>query len=183
VPTLQTPITAECLVVPQRSEDFLARRDVGELIPDGAPDLVFVDGLHTFTAVLDDLIGVERIAGPNTVVLFHDMIPLDEPTQRPDRVHAFYTGDVWKLLPAVWDLRPDLDMVTVCTSPSGLTILTGLDPSNRVLAEQRSEILAKYGNLPFSMAPSLRGATLPDEWSAVEGRLAERGFGPATTGR
>lgn len=177
VPTLQTPIAAECLVVPQRSEDFLARHDLADVVPGGTPDLVFIDGLHTFPAVLDDLIGVERIAGPDTIVLLHDMIPLDEPTQRPDRVHAFYTGDVWKLLPALRDVRPDLDVATVLTSPSGLTIITGLDRDNRVLPERRESVLADYGHLPFAMAASTRGTTLPDDWSAVASYLVQRGFG------
>ena len=177
VPTLQTPISAECLVVPQRSEDFLARSDVALCLPSGPPDLAFIDGLHTFTAVLDDFIGVERIAGPRTVVAIHDTIPLDEPTQRPDRVHAFYTGDVWKLLPVLWDLRPDLDVTTVRTSPSGLTLVTGLDPSNRTLADRRSQILAEYGRLPFSMASTTRGATLADDWDEVRLHLSSRGFG------
>lgn len=177
VPTLQTPISAECLVVPQRSEDFFARSDLVRCFPSGPPDLAFIDGLHTFTAVLDDFIGVERIAGPRTVVAIHDTIPLDEPTQRPDRVHAFYTGDVWKLLPVLRDLRPDLDVTTVRTSPSGLTVVTGLDPSNRTLADRRSQILAEYGRLPFSMAATTRGATLPDDWVEVRRHLSSRGFG------
>ena len=184
VPTLQSPIAAECLVVPQRSEDFLARSDLGRVFADGPPDVVFIDGLHTFAAVLDDLIGVERIAGPRTVVAIHDTIPLDEPTQRPDRVHAFYTGDVWKLLPVLWDLRPDLDVATVCTSPSGLTLVTGLDPSNRALAQRRDKILSEYGRLPFSMAASVRGATLPDDWDLVRAHLQARGVvGGTGTGR
>lgn len=177
VPTLRWPIRAECTVVPQRSQDFLARPDVGSYFPAGPPDLVFIDGLHTFEAVLDDLIGVERLAGPRTVVLVHDTIPLDEPTQRPDRVHAFYTGDVWKLLPALADLRPDLDVATVLASPSGLTVVTGLDPANRVLAEHRQHVLDRYGALPFSASSGALGATLPDDGEALFDHL--RGVGLA----
>lgn len=174
VPTLQTPIAAECLVVPQRSEDFFARKDVRQTVP-GVPDLVFIDGLHTFTAALDDFIAVERLAGRHTVVAIHDTIPLDEPTQRPERVHAFYTGDVWKLLPTLWDVRPDLTVVTVRTSPSGLTLVTGLDPSNDALSRRRDQILREHGRLPFSMAASTRGSTLPDEWDAVRDHLSSTG--------
>ena len=177
VPTLQTPISAECHVLPQRSEDFFARADLKRIIPDGSPDFVFIDGLHTFAAVLDDFIGVERISSPRTVVAIHDTIPLDESTQRPERVHAFYTGDVWKLLPVLWDLRPDLSVTTVRTSPSGLTLVTGLDSSNRVLSTRRGQILTEYGRLPFSMAATVRGSTLPDQWDEVRGYLAEHGVG------
>lgn len=167
VPRLCTPVAAEVRVVPQRSSDFFARPDLDAVFAAGRPDLVFIDGLHTFAAALADLVGAERIARPDAVVVLHDTLPLDEPTQRPDRAEAFYTGDVWKLLPCLAAERPDLDVFTVATAPSGLTFVTGLDPTNTVLADRYDELVARYGTLPYDPATAPVGDVAADDWDTV----------------
>lgn len=167
VPRLCTPVAAEVHVLPQRSEEFFARDDLAELFGHGRPELIFIDGLHTFPAVLADLAGAERIARPDTVVVLHDTLPLDEPTQRPDRAEAFYTGDVWKLLPCLAAERPDLDVFTVATAPSGLTFVTGLDAANPALTERHAELVATYGSLPYDPDTAPVGDIGADDWDTV----------------
>lgn len=167
VPRLCTPVSAEVRVVPQRSSDFFARSDLAAVFTSGRPDLVFIDGLHTFAAALADLIGAESVSGPGTVVVLHDTLPLDEPTQRPDRAEAFYTGDVWKLLPCLAAERPDLDVFTVATAPSGLTFVTGLDASSTVLASRYDELVATYGSLPYDPTTAPAGDIAADDWDTV----------------
>lgn len=173
VPTLCHPLAAECHVYPQTSESFFARTDLATVLGGRAPDLVFIDGLHTFPAVLGDLVGVESIAGPETVVVLHDTIPLDEPTQRPDRAHEFYTGDVWKLLPLLADTRPDLDWFTIATPPSGLTVVTGLDRGSTVLSDRFDDLVDRYDALPFDPGATPVGDVVPNEWDAIAARLGQ----------
>ena len=64
---------------------------------------------------------------PDSIILIHDTLPLDEVTQRPEREKGFYTGDVWKIVPCLRALRPDLEVFTIATPSSGLTVVAGLD--------------------------------------------------------
>ncbi|MBK5224849.1 MAG: class I SAM-dependent methyltransferase [Acidimicrobiia bacterium] len=171
VPRLHSPVAIECHIYPQRSEDFFARPDLDTLFTAGPPDLVFIDGLHTFPAVLGDLAGAEAISRADTIIVLHDTIPLDEPTQRPDQQHAFYTGDVWKLLPCLAEVRPDLQVFTVLAPPSGLTFIAGLDPTSTVLTDRHDELVERFGSLPFDPDAVLYGELVPNDWPTVRARL------------
>ena len=71
-------------VVPTTSKDFFAYHDVMGLLG-GLVDLAFVDGLHHFEVALADVLAIERYAHPGTVVLVHDVVPIDAPTSTRDR--------------------------------------------------------------------------------------------------
>ena len=143
------------------SDEFFARYDLTELL-DGPVALAFIDGLHLFEQVLADFIGLEAHAAPNTVVLLHDCIPLDEETASRERTTDFYSGDVWKATMAINDHRPDLDMVIVPTLPTGLCIVRGLDRRSRALADALPEIVAEYRDLGF------------DHYTAHQAEMPER---------
>ena len=49
-------------------------------------------------------------------------------------------------------LRPDLRLTTLPTAPTGLTVITGLDPSSRVLDTRRALIHQVYARLPSAHA-------------------------------
>ena len=57
-------------------------------------------------------------------------------------------------MPCLRALRPDLRIVTLPTAPSGLTVVTGLDPSNTLLSERRTAIRESYAGLPPDAALS-----------------------------
>jgi len=132
----------------QTSADFFAGvpADSG-LTPDGF-DLAFIDGDHRFETVLDDFIAIERHAAPGTVVLLHDTLPLTAATAARERRTGFYTGDGWKIVPCLRSLRPDLQIITIPTAPTGLTVITGLDPQNTVLPDRKPLIRQTYAALP-----------------------------------
>lgn len=117
-------------------------------------DLAFIDGDHRFESVLDDFIALERYANPGALVLLHDTLPLTETTSGGSRHTGFYSGDAWKIVPCLRALRPELRLTTLPTAPTGLTLVTGLDRSSRVLETRRTLIHAAYGRLPSAYAVS-----------------------------
>jgi tetratricopeptide (TPR) repeat protein len=114
-------------------------------------DLAFIDGLHRFEQVLRDFINVERHCTPDSVVVFHDTLPLVAVAAEREAIAPFWCGDVWKIVPCLEHYRPDLRIVTIPTAPSGLTIVTGLDPASIVLAERFDEAVARFASAPYAM--------------------------------
>ena len=90
VPQVGDEIRSTAEIFEETSGEFFEKRDVRDLLG-GAPSMVFIDGLHEFPTALADFASVEEISGPETVVVLHDMLPLDEATQtrrtRPQLLH------------------------------------------------------------------------------------------------
>jgi len=137
---------------PLTSDDFFSQTDLREIIGKETFDLAFIDGLHHFDQVLKDFINLERYAGKHSVILLHDCLPVSPKVATRERNTAFWTGDVWRIIPCLKTFRPDLHIITLPTKPSGLTIVTGLDPESRVLSENYETIVSYYAglNLPTS---------------------------------
>ncbi|MGR3511218.1 MAG: glycosyltransferase family protein [Paracoccaceae bacterium] len=115
-------------------------------------DLAFLDGMHLFEYLLADFTNTERNMSSDGVILMHDCVPFSAAGARRDwdrRATRSWTGDVWKLLPILREYRPDLTIVTHDTPPSGLVMVTGLNPSDRVLEEKRDEILSRFNDMEF----------------------------------
>ena len=177
-PKIEFTLKAETHIFPETSDDFFARQGPADILGNKPLGLGFIDGLHVYEQALRDFINLEAYCGPKSVILFHDTVPLDEPTQRRTCETTFHTGDVWKIVPTLKELRPDLDIFTISTAWTGLTVVTGLDPSSRVLKESYESAVAKFADLPFSaieehMASSLN--MVAKDWAVVETRLKARG--------
>jgi methyltransferase family protein len=174
-PVLETQVE-DAEIYELTSDDFFASHDLRELLG-GPVELGFIDGLHLFEQVLRDFVNLERQAGPDTVVLLHDCVPLDEATASRERTTDFYSGDVWKATLALRRRRPDLDMVIVPTAPTGLCLVRGLDPSNRELEQQLAEITAEYMDLNFDYYLAHRDEMpdqIPNDREAVKAWLSRR---------
>jgi hypothetical protein len=164
-----------CKIFPLRSSDYFARRDVRRDLEADVIDLAFIDGLHTFDQVLRDFINIEKFAHERTIVLVHDCIAVDGLTAERERKTAFWTGDVWKFIPVLREYRPDLSVFTVAAPPSGLGVVSGLDPRSTVLAARFDEIVARYERMPVDPDPVRRreqAAAISNTWHDVEARLA-----------
>jgi hypothetical protein len=144
----QQPPAANAQIYKLTSDEFFDRYDLTELLG-GPVVLAFIDGLHLFEQVLHDFANLERHSDERTVVLLHDCIPFNAETASRERTTDFYSGDVWKAPLALRRLRPELEMVTVRTAPTGLCLVSGLDNSNRRLEEELSEIERSYRDLDF----------------------------------
>ena len=116
-------------------------------------DLAFLDGMHLFEYLLRDFANAERHMSSGGTILMHDCVPFSAAGARRDwdqRATRSWTGDVWKILPILREYRPDLTVRTFDTPPSGLVVVTGLDPDNRVLDEKRDEIVNRFMSLEFA---------------------------------
>ena len=174
---IKVPLAAETFIFRETSDVFFAEGRLTNLLNGRPLAIAFIDGLHVFEQALKDFMHVEALCGPRSVVLLHDTVPLDEPTQRPGRQTTFYTGDVWKMVLCLKQYRPDLDILTIATPPTGLTVVTCLDPSSRVLTDRYDEILAQLDSKPFAAVEHALDSMLniiPNDWSFVEAHLRKR---------
>jgi len=171
------PIKTETHLFAETSDEFFARGRVQSILGGRPVSAGFIDGLHLFEQALRDFMGLEALCGPGSVIFMHDTVPLDETTQTRAQGTGFYTGDVWKAVICLKQYRPDLDIFTIATAPTGLTVVTGLDPESRVLERVFEEAVARFMETPFSsIAGDLYGElnVVPNDWSLVESRLKER---------
>ena len=84
-------------------------------------DLVFIDGLHTYTQVKKDILNSVKFLNTNGIILVHDCLPDTMSKQAVPRYKMQWNGDVWK---AIVDLRqnPELDIYT-CEIDQGIGII------------------------------------------------------------
>jgi hypothetical protein len=126
------------------SDDFFARENPLEHLRGARVDLAFIDGMHLFEYALRDFINVEAYTDWSSVVVFDDQLPRNVDEAARNRHTGAWTGDVYKMIPALQRYRPDLRLAVVNTRPTGMLVVFGTDPSNRVLRERYSEILDRY---------------------------------------
>jgi len=126
------------------SDDFFAGPRPRELFGDEPVDLAFIDGMHLFEYALRDFLNTEALSGPGSLIVVHDVLPLSEVTARRDRTTVDWTGDIWKLVLCLLDRRPDLALSIIDVPPSGLCLVSGLDPKNRVLGDDYDAIVEQY---------------------------------------
>jgi hypothetical protein len=109
----------------------------------------FLDGMHRIEYLLRDFINTEKASDPAGVILMHDTVP-----HTPMMATRFFedisdgskawTGDVWKILPILQRYRPDLTVQMLDCKPTGLLMVTGLNPKSTVLPRKYAEICAEY---------------------------------------
>ncbi|SDD22550.1 hypothetical protein SAMN05421538_101151 [Paracoccus isoporae] len=120
--------------------DFLKRNDM-------KISFGFLDGMHLFEYLLRDFINAERNCREGAVLALHDCCPYNFTIQTRDLNHLprdAWTGDVWKLLPVLRKYRPDLTLTVLACAPTGLVLVTGLDPENDKLSRHYDEILSDW---------------------------------------
>lgn len=131
------------------SDDFF-KKDVSSLL-NKPLDFAFIDGNHLFDFVVRDFYNLEKLAKPDSVIALHDVIPANAETSTrhfAGRGH-YWTGDVWKFLFILNEYRPDLKVTVVNTPPSGLGIITNLNPNSTVLMDNYETIVDKYMEKTF----------------------------------
>ena len=158
--------TADCRVIgvdPQRliaatdsltlfattSDDFFTNGAADRVLRPHGFDFAFIDGEHLFEQIFRDFVHIEQYAAAGALLALHDTLPLDEMTSARTRRTTFYSGDSWKLLAVLRDLRPDLRVQSIPTAPTGLTIVEGLSPTSDILARRYDEVVKGYSSMSW----------------------------------
>lgn len=176
-PTIIHALQTETHIFTETSGEFFAQHRAEKLLGGRPLAVAFIDGLHLYEQALSDFINLEACCGPRSVIFFHDTVPLDEPTQSRLQETQFHTGDVWKAVLCLKHYRPDLDIFTIATPPTGLTVVTGLDPTSRILTDKYAEAVARFIDTPFSAIeciPESAFNMVPNDWDLVAARLKAR---------
>jgi hypothetical protein len=144
-----------CKLFPLTSDAYFDERDVRADIEADTVELALIDGLHIFEQVLRDFINIERISNSKTIVLLHDCLVIDELTaERERKTKELWTGDVWKIISCLREFRPDLNVLVIPTAPTGLGVVTRLDPKSTVLTDHFDEIVSRASAYEFALAGS-----------------------------
>ena len=85
----------------------------------------------------------------NSIIFLHDCLPFNmRMTRRNPRAGTesggAWTGDVWKVLPILRKYRPDLSVHALDCPPTGLVMITGLDPKSTALGDAIFKIIDEF---------------------------------------
>jgi len=175
-PRIRFALDPSSMIFVETSDQFFERRALSDLVS-GPVDLTFLDGLHHFEFVLRDFINSERNSSPDSVILVHDAYPHNAQVASRSVEAEHWAGDVWKLIVALQARRPDLRVHTVDVPPTGLAIVTGLDPTSTVLSAAYDEIVAELAPLTYERLRSDPARVLnvvADRWEEIERLLPPR---------
>jgi hypothetical protein len=157
-----------CHAYQMTSDEFFEKHDPKQVLG-GPVKLAFLDGMHRFEFLLRDFINVEKHCVPNSLVMLHDCFPLN--ALMTERVYAgknrpgidkvktkedfkrpafWWTGDVWKVLWILQKYRPEIVCLHLDAAPTGLSLLTGLNPQSTVLQDNYFRIVHEFGAMASS---------------------------------
>ena len=156
-PNPQIKDDSKYLIYPKTSDLFFTE-DAESLFKTEKIDLAFIDGMHLFEFALRDFINIEKNAHKNSYILIHDILPRCFSEASRGRVTIDWTGDVWRLIIGLRKYRPDLNITVLDSYPTGLGVITGLNPDSEILIDNYDEIveeLSKISTLSFIKARDL----------------------------
>jgi hypothetical protein len=177
-PHPQKPLGPRQRVFAQTSDEFFEQRDVVAELDGNTLDLAFIDGMHQFEFALRDFINVERYCSADSIILIHDVYPIDATSAARERASWFWSGDIWRLILALNKYRPDLSVNVIATRPTGLAIVQNLDPHSRVLAERQHEIVDEFLAQDISVLDGRKDEMLnrfPNDWTSIARLIDTRG--------
>lgn len=177
-PRVKQALTPRQKIYAQTSDDFFATHDVLAELGGRPVELAFIDGMHQMEFALRDLINLERYCTPRSVVLIHDVYPIDEKSAVRERQTAFWSGDIWRLVVLLRRHRPDLVVHTIGAWPTGLAMVQKLDPQSRLLRDRYPSLVDEALAMPLSALDGRKKETLgfmPNEWPLVKAQLDRSG--------
>ena len=136
------------------SDDFFAKHSENHL--KGAPDLVFIDGMHLYEYALRDFLNVERYADTNTLVVIDDIFPGHPAQAERQRRTRAWTGDVWKLPFFIEEKRKNLKVTKLDIFPTGLMIIEGFD--KKKLEKNSFDSKIEFTNEQLDLAIKRKGS-------------------------
>lgn len=116
-------------------------------------DFAFIDGMHQFEFALRDFINLEKVMASDGLVFLHDVCPYDHSMagREPSAdMPGAWTGDVWKTIVILTELRPDLRVEVLNAASTGLACVRTLDPQNTTLTDEYDAIVARYRDVSLA---------------------------------
>jgi tetratricopeptide (TPR) repeat protein len=150
VPQIQWSLEPNMRVFPTTSDDFFAQHDLIAELGDRRVDLAFIDGMHQFDFALRDFANIERYCNPNSVILIHDCYPLDEESAGREPRPSHWSGDVWRVIVLLKKYRPDLQIHTIGTAPTGLAVIQNLNPESTFLRDNHDRLVEEFLALDYA---------------------------------
>jgi predicted O-methyltransferase YrrM len=148
-----------CHLFEMTSDAFFAAQDPTALFG-GPVDLAFIDGMHHFEFALRDFMNIEPHCRPDSLIVLHDCLPVDahmarrDPRDRSRANTAHYpdawAGDTWKALWILQRYRPDLRIFAFDAPPSGLVVVTHLDPASTLLKQRYDEAIGAANTIDLA---------------------------------
>lgn len=176
VPSLKSDARTTTKLFPMYSDDYFKQRNPLSDLEGDSIQMAFIDGLHVYEQALRDFINIEKYATKNTIVFIHDILPINRLTAAREAKTSFWSGDVWKVLATLIKHRPDLDAFTIAAKPTGLGVVTGLDPKSTVLTDNYDAIVREFVNqeVPESIAErrNLLNA-IDNQWGKIQARVMQ----------
>jgi hypothetical protein len=169
-PHVNTTLSPNHRVFRETSDDFFGKHDVNSELGDKKLDLAFIDGMHKMEFALRDFINVEKFCSKDSIILIHDVYPIDAMSASRERVSQFWSGDIWRLILLLKKYRPDLAVNVIATRPTGLAIIQNLDPQSRVLTERQHEIIDEFLALDITVLDGCKDQMLnrfPNDWPSI----------------
>ncbi len=115
-------------------------------------DFAFLDGMHLAEYLLRDFANTERCCRKNSVIALHDCVPVEAAVARREPADfaamnasahpGWWAGDVWKTVVLLKRFRPDLRITSFDAEPTGLVVVTNLDPASTTIADNYDAMLA-----------------------------------------
>jgi hypothetical protein len=109
--------------------------------------MILLDGMPLLEYLLRDLIHAEALAHSKALIMIPGILPPDPSHATRRRTGPDWTGDIWKLPEILQIHRPDLRRLLLDVTPSGLLLITNLDPTSTVLSEKSQGILSTYESM------------------------------------
>jgi hypothetical protein len=133
------------------SDAYFDQHDLRAIFKAG-PDVCFLDGMHRSEYLLRDFLNTERFCHRRSVIFMHDCLPAN--TRMALRTHepgdeseghwaGAWTGDVWKIVPLLRAHRPDLKIFLLDCAPTGVVVVSNLNPASTILTEAYGGLVDK----------------------------------------
>jgi hypothetical protein len=173
-PQPRRPLGSHQKLFAETSDEFFARRAVLAELGGRTVRMAFIDGMHHFDFALRDFAHLEPLCEADSVIFVHDCYPLDEQTAAREQRTRFWSGDVWRLIVLLKKHRPDLAVHTIGTPPTGLGLITRLDPTSRTLAERLPALISEGLATEFATIAGRKAEALnlfPNDWAKLRAYL------------
>ncbi|RWF46552.1 MAG: glycosyltransferase [Mesorhizobium sp.] len=172
-PRITATLSAETHIVPETSDAFFERGGADALLAGRPVAIGLIDGLHSFDQALRDFANLERHCDRGSVLLLHGAAALDEAPQQVPPVTQFHRGDVWKLVSALRAFRSELDVFTIATPGTGLTVVAGFGGGryDRSWIIEAGKHFANMDSPEIEANPADTLCLVANEWEPVIARL------------